>query len=235
MKNTYIPNHIAIIPDGNRRWAAERGESAAYGHQKGAEAFQDITRYAADQGVKHFSSWGMSLNNLKKRSLPEVKALLKIFQEQFQYLIDSKEIHDRQVKVNVIGRWREKFPASLIKTIDESMAATKDYTQSYLNFFLAYNGTDEMIQAVQSIVNSKDDNKKITADTIKENLLTKDLPPVDLLVRTGGEPHLSTGFMMWDTADAELYFTPKYWPDFSRDEFDLALGDYASRRRKKGK
>ena len=246
-----IPKHVAIIPDGNRRWARANGKSVMYGHKAGTERFREISRHAADRGVKYLSAWGLSLENAKKRGPAEIAGLMKIFRAQFQDLQTSEDIHTRKVKINVIGRWREKFPAVVKKEIEKAIEATRDYEDYFLNFFLAYNGTDEMVQAIQEMVEevtnpptpresrsatlAGESAGRITGETIKRHLFTKDLPPVDLVIRTGGEPHLSAGFMMWDVADAELYFPEANWPDFTPAEFDKALDFYSARERRFGK
>lgn len=235
-----VPTHVAIIPDGNRRWAKVRGKSALAGHQAGAEAFREIALHAADRGISSLSIWGLSLENAGKRSPIELAGLMKIFQSQFRSLAESEDIHSRQVKINVIGRWREKLPALVRREIEAAIEVTKDYQKFLLNFFLAYNGTDEMVQVVRNIiaenrVSEPGSETGVTGETIKKHLFTKDLPPVDLVIRTGGEPHLSAGFMMWDAADAELYFPEVFWPDFTPAEFDKALDFYAARERRFGK
>lgn len=232
-----LPTHVAIIPDGNRRWASAHGKSAMEGHRAGTEAFRAIALHAADRGVKYLSAWGLSLENARRRSLKEVAGLMNIFRKEFHLLKSSDDIHSRQVRITVIGRWREKFPRLVIREIEEALEATAHHNKYFLNFFLAYNGTDEMVQAVQGIVEESrtPSPRKVTSEVIKHHLFTKDLPPVDLVIRTGGEPHLSAGFMMWDVADAELYFPEVYWPDFSPAQFDKALEFYASRERRFGK
>lgn len=227
-----IPRHVAIIPDGNRRWAKERLLTAFKGHKKGIGAFERVARHAVKRGVEYLSLWGMSIDNFTKRSKEEVAWLQRIFRIEFDKLKKSGEIHERQTKIQVFGRWQELFSVSARKAIEEAIDATKDYDKNYLNFFLAYNGTDEMLQAVQAIVD--EGSKKITADAIKKHLFTRDLPPVDLVIRTAGESHLSAGFMMWDVADAQLYFTDKYWPDFDEREFNKALREYEKRERRRG-
>ena len=227
------PTHVAIIPDGNRRWARHKGISTVAGHQAGAEAFRTIALYAADRGVKHLSIWGLSLENAGKRSAREIAGLMRIFRNQFRSLTTSDDIHSRNVHINVIGRWREKLPALVRKEIEKSLEATKKYNHSFLNIFLAYNGTEEMLTAIQVLL--KENVNAVTPEILKRHLYTRDLPPVDLVIRTGGEPHFSAGFMMWDVADAELYFPKVFWPDFTPKEFDKALEFYNSRERRFGK
>ncbi|MGH9858380.1 MAG: polyprenyl diphosphate synthase [Acidobacteriota bacterium] len=227
-----LPSHVAIIPDGNRRWASEKGNGAIEGHAKGAEVTRTIATYAADQGVRYLSIWGMSIDNLQKRSPQEIAGLLAIFRREFKSLATHEDIHTRQVKIHVLGEWEKRFPSPVRHAIREAMASTASYTSHHLVFFLAYNGTQEMVEAVQAIVRQAEHT--ITPAVIKNNLYTKDLPPVDFLIRTGGDPHLSAGFMMWDMAEAELYFTEKLWPEFTAFDFQVALDDYSRRRRRKG-
>lgn len=228
-----IPTHVALIPDGNRRWAKQHGRKTVEGHQRGVDIFRGIVNHAADRGVEAISLWGMSLDNFSRRSPREIKDLLRIFQHEFEDMLEDEDIHNRKIRVRVLGRWEQKFPAALCSAIAAVEGATQKYSNYALNLFLAYNGTDEMVRAIQDIV--KSGTRRVTDKTIKKHLLTKDLPPVDLLIRTGGEAHLSAGFMMWDMADAELYFTKTHWPAFDTKEFDLALADFADRRRMRGK
>lgn len=231
-----IPTHVAIIPDGNRRWAKRQGRRAYYGHSRAVAAFERIALYSFDKGVKCLTIWGMSRDNMQRRSATEVMGLMKIFKNEFIRLAKSAEIHRREVKINVLGEWDKYFPREVRAAIDEARGATKAHQKGQLNFLLVYNGTDEMIRAIQAMVDErKGQEVKVTANMIKNNLLTRDLPPVDLVIRTGGEPHISNGFMMWDTADAELFFTDKYWPEFDNDDYQRALCDYAGRRRRRGK
>lgn len=231
-----VPRHVAMIPDGNRRWAKLHGKSVYQGHKRGVEIFEEVVRHAADRGVRYISIWGLSLDNLRKRSAREMVGLMRIFRREFRKLAGSREIHDRQIKIMALGRWKEKFPPLVVQAVEEAIDATKSYDNYHLNFFLAYNGTDDMLQAIRGVAKALRGSNRIqvTPALLKQHLFTKSLPPVDLLIRTAGEPHLSAGFMMWDTADAELYFTRTYWPDFTPLEFDRALTDFARRRRRLG-
>lgn len=230
-----LPKHIAIIPDGNRRWAKEKGLDPWEGHEAGAKVMEQLARWAFDNGIFALSFWGSSLENLQKRPLLEKQALLRIYEEYFEKLIVNEDIHRNRVRINVIGRWEEQFPASLKKIIIEGVQKTAHYDQHELNFFLAYSGDDEMLSAVRKIAKSGIESGKITGLTIKENLMTSKLPQVDFLIRTGGEPHLSAGFMMWDIANAQLYFSQEYFPDFKESQFIEAIKEYESREQRKGR
>jgi undecaprenyl diphosphate synthase len=236
MDNLNLPNHITIIPDGNRRWAREKKLKPWEGHIAGAERIEELVRKALALKIKNISFWGSSMDNLKKRSILEKKALLGIYEEYFKRLIVSKEVHQNKARINIIGRWQEQFPESLKKILKDGMEKTKNYKNYNLNFFLAYSGDDEMVEAIKKIlIKFGDDANKITPKVVKDNLMTRNLPAVDFLIRTGGEPHLSAGFMMWDIANTQLYFSKKLFPDFTQEDFQCAIDEFGQRGRRMGK
>ena len=215
MKN--LPRHIAIIPDGNRRWAKKRGLPDFLGHHYGAKASENIIKTALEFKIPFLTLWGCSRDNIQKRPAKEVKFLFEVFKINFERLIKTPEIKKFKVKVAVLGQWDALFPEKVKKPIKEIINLTKDYKNYHLNFLMGYNGIDEMLEAIQKIV--KLNPKMVTDETVKSHLWTKSLPAVDLVIRTGGEPHWSNGFMMWDTTDAQFYFTKTLWPDFDKREF----------------
>ena len=229
--------HIAIIPDGNRRWAKSKDKTPEQGHLEGFERTREIIEQAFVGKVKNITFWGASLDNLAKRPQDEVKHLYKNFQNYIKAILTYKEIHTQKIKINVLGKWQELFPQPLIKVIQKAIDSTKDYSNYNLTFLLGYNGDEEMLQAIKAISDQKsaNPNLEITSDLVKKSLYTKDLPPVDLLIRTGGEPHNSVGFMMWDTANAQYYFTDINYPDFTIQEFDKAIAEYNTRGKRRGK
>lgn len=230
-----VPKHVVIIPDGNRRWAKKKGFAPWVGHEEGAKNFKVILKAARKLGIKYITFWGSSIDNLTKRPLREKQALIKIYYTYFQEMLTSKEIIENKIRVRVLGRWREQFPAPLIRIIQNCLANTKKYNRFNLTLLLAYNGDDEMIYAIQNILSKEISPKKINATVLKNNLMSHELPGVDLLIRTGGEPHLSNGLMMWDTRNAQLYFTKTFWPDFSAAEFKKAILEYGKTERRMGK
>ncbi len=232
---TNIPQHLVIIPDGNRRWAKAKGLKPWEGHEEGAKNLEKLISMALEKGVKCFSVWGSSMDNLIKRPIAEKRALLDIYRRYFKRIIEGKEIYKNEVRINVIGHWEEQFPESLKKIIYEAIEKTKHYKKRILNFMLAYSGTDDMLLAINKINNKYERGYEITSEIIKENLMTAKLPAVDFMVRTGGEPHNSNGFLMWDTADAQLYFSPDNFPDFNEERLEEALVDYDKRGRRFGK
>lgn len=229
-----IPNHVALIPDGNRRWAKQQGLASFMGHQKGAENFEKLVFKALELKISHLTLWGTSLDNITKRSESEVNYLYGIFRDQFNRLANDERVHKEKVKVNIIGRWEEYFSDEAKEAMRKAVEMTKDYTEHNLTFLMAYNGDDEMIDCIKKI---KISDAEVTGESIKANLWTKGLPPVDFVIRTGCEkdPHLSAGFMMWDTAYSQLYFTEKFFPDFSPVFLEEAIKDYSERERRNGK
>lgn len=229
-----LPKHIALIPDGNRRWAKKRNLPTLIGHQKGALAFEKILEKSLELKIPYFTFWGSSMDNITKRTKAEVSYLFKIFEEQFKRLIKDERVHKNKVRVQILGRWREIFPIQTRRIMEEAITKTKQYDKYCLTFLMAYNGTDEIIDCIEKINKSK--TGRVTEKIIKENLWTKDLPPVDLIIRTGtdGDPHLSAGFMMWDAAYAQLEFSQTHFPAFAPKEFEKIVLDYAARQRRKG-
>ncbi|TAK03319.1 di-trans,poly-cis-decaprenylcistransferase [Patescibacteria group bacterium] len=237
MPDDQTPRHVAIIPDGNRRWAKAHGLNPWEGHDAGARRFRPILNAAFKEGVYCVSAWVASVSNLTNRPKIEIDFLYKVLEEFFLDLQEMPEVHEYGVRVQAFGSWRESQPASLVKAIEGVIEKTKSNDRHLLNIFDGYDGISEMTQAVEQIVEEgrKDPSLRVDVETIKRHLLTKDLPPVDLLIRTGGEPHLSGGFMMWDIADAQLHFSEKMFPDFGEEDFLAALKDYRSRERRHGK
>ncbi len=230
-----IPYHVAIIPDGNRRWATERNLAPWMGHEAGAENTEVLVRKAREIGVRELSIWGSSLENLKKRPLEESRELLRIYETYFRKLLQSDDIHADKVRVRFIGRFEEQFPASLKRIVHQVREVTKDYDQFFLNFFLAYNGDDDMLSAIRSIADSGVRGRSIDSDMVLQNLMAREIAPVDYLIRTGDEPHLSAGFLMWHTQNSQLYFAKEYYPDFGAEAFEKSIADFSERERRFGK
>ena len=234
-KSSKKPLHVVIIPDGNRRWAKRRGISKEKGHKRGVKTLEDLLKKAHNVGIKYFTFWTASWDNLTKRSEKEVDYLFEVLDKQFRRVLNDDRTFKNKVRVNVFGRWVEIAPRRTQKLIKELIKKTRTFNKHILTFLLAYNGTDEMLSCIKEI--SKKRIKNITAKTIKNHLWTKDLPPVDLVIRTGceGDPHNSAGFMMWDTAYSQFYFTKTLFPAFTPKEFEKIINDYRKRERRMGK
>lgn len=226
--------HLVIIPDGNRRWAKKNLLDPTSGHQKGMERFEKLYETIVEMKIPYFSFWGASYDNLTKRSESEIKNLLNLFHLEFSKLLKDERVMEKGIKINVIGRWREIFPQKTQEIINECIKKTENNQNLSLTFLLAYNGTDEMINAIKQI---KEKNLEVTEENIKNNLLTKDLPPVDFVIRTGVDEdlHNSAGFMMWDTAYSQLYFTKTLFPDFDKEELVKVINNFDLRERRYGK
>ena len=231
-------NHVAIIPDGNRRWAREKGVPLNEGHRIGAKTTQKIFEKALELKIPYLTFWAASYDNLIKRSQEEVNFLITLINAEFQRLIKDARIHENEVRIRILGRFQEVLPEKTLRIIEKLMKKTEDYKIFSLTFLLAYNGTDEMLEAIKRIAKEvKISTIKITEELIKSFLWTRDLPPVDLVIRTGcqGDPHNSAGFMMWHTAYSQYYFTKTLYPDFTSEEFEKAVNNFLKRERRTGK
>ena len=231
-------NHIAIIPDGNRRWAERKGVPLYEGHRIGVQTTEKIFEKALELKIPYLTFWAASYDNLLKRSKEEVKFLINLINEEFKGLLEDARVHKNEVKIRILGRFREVLPKKTLKIIEKLMEKTEKYNIFFLTFLLAYNGTDEMVEAIKKISQAfKGSTIKITGQVIKSFLWTRDLPPVDLVIRTGCEedPHNSAGFMMWHTAYSQYYFTKTLYPDFNPEEFERAINNFLERERRFGK
>ncbi|HKL47235.1 MAG TPA: isoprenyl transferase, partial [Candidatus Izemoplasmatales bacterium] len=232
-QNLNIPKHIAIILDGNGRWARKRGMPRTFGHQRGVENIRKVAIAAGDFGIKALSVYAFSTENWK-RPKDEVNFLMKLpgeFEKKFK---DEFKKHD--IKVMFSGRKTHlsKENLDILERITEN---TKDRKGLILNICFDYGSQTEITEAVKEIAlavkNGEIQPKNITVDSISNRLYTKDLPQLDLLIRPSGEIRLSN-FLLWQAAYAELYFCKTYWPAFSKKSLEKALVDYTKRNRRFG-
>jgi undecaprenyl diphosphate synthase len=226
----HIPEHIAIVLDGNGRWAKRRGVPVIAGHRQGAKSLKTITRYADSVGIKYLTVFAFSTENWK-RPLEWVEELMGLL--RFYLKSEAAEIIENNIQFKFLGR-KEKFSPEILKLIDDLEATTKHNTGITLTIGLNYGGRDEIVYAVQNIINNKSVSADmITEDIISQSLLLPSLPPLDLFIRTSGEKRISN-FLLWQLAYAELYFTDTLWPDFTEQDLDTALNDYSQRDRRYG-
>ncbi len=221
--------HIAIIPDGNRRWARAQSKFSWLGHAEGIKTYEKIVQKALDLNVYCLSFWGMSVDNIDKRPRQEVKFLLSSFSKSLMRALKDPALEKHDVRVSIVGEWRERFPKKLVEVGERLISQTKERKRHIMNLLLCYDGKSDMRQAFAQAQLAAG-----TAASPKDFLWTRDLPPVDLVIRTGGDPHFSAGFMMWDTADAQLHFSEKLWPNFTPEDFESAVVDYKKRKRRFG-
>jgi undecaprenyl diphosphate synthase len=228
-----LPSHIAIIPDGNRRWARKRKLKPWRGHQTGVEQFHEVSKALCDFNIPFYTFWGASENNLLKRTKTEVKFLVALLKRALKQEIKKKTLLRDQVRFRIIGRWDEILNDSELRNIAKTLETeTEKFSARNLTLLFGYSGTSEMIAGIKNLKNGK---QSITEKSLHAALWTHDLPPVDLVIRTGGEPHLSAGFMMWLTTNSQLYFTDTLWPDFDKQALNKALSEYSKRERRFGK
>lgn len=229
---TKIPNHVAIIMDGNGRWAQKRGLKRTKGHQKGAETLKKISEYIFSKDVKILSIFAFSTENWK-RDKEEVDFLMNLFLKSFKDNFDS--LKKKGVKI-IFSGVKYKLDKKVISAMEKMMNETKNNTNGIFNICLNYGGRSEIVEATKKICKDVSDNK-IKEEDITEELFNKylfhDLPPIDLMIRTSKEYRISN-FMLWQMAYAELYFTNILWPDFDDKEFDKAIETYNNRDRRFG-
>lgn len=226
-----IPYHLGIIIDGNRRWAKEKNLPSLRGHLKGYKNIEKIGELAWDKGVKILTIYGFSTENWS-RSEKEVNYLMQIFNKA----LDIKNIenyHKKGIKIQIIGQ-KKRLPLSIQKKIKKVESLTKDNKNGILNLAISYGGRAEITEAIKNIIGKNIPIDEIDEKLINDNLWTKGMPDPDLIIRSGGEQRLSN-FLTWQSTYSELYFTEKYWPDFSETDLDKAFNNYASREKRIGK
>ncbi len=228
-----IPNHVAIILDGNGRWAKSRGLSRSEGHKAGFDNLVDLSKHIFKTGVKYLSVYAFSTENFK-RSKEEVNFLMHIFEKKFkEYAIELKK---ENIKVVFSGGRGKPVKKKLLNIIEQCEELTKNCTAGVMNICFNYGSHLEMVEAIKKI-NIDINEHNINIDDINEDLIYhymfQDLPPIDYLIRTSGEVRLSN-FMLYQMTYAEMFFPSTYFPDFNNDEFDKALVEYTKRDRRFG-
>lgn len=227
MKNINMPEHVAIIVDGNRRWAKEQGLPTPKGHNEGLKNLKIISEYILSKGIKYLSLFVFSTENFK-RDEKEVKHLMDLFIKAFKK--EKNYFYKNNIKVIFSGR-KNNLPKEVLNAIDEIEITTKDCTKGICNFCLNYGGQSEIIDAINKIIKEK--KEKITVEEFNKYLY-QDLPPIDLMIRTSGEIRISN-FMLWQLAYAELHFTKTYFPALTKEEVDEILIEFSKRNRRFGK
>lgn len=228
-----IPAHIAIIMDGNRRWAKQRKLEIKLGHKAGADNLENIAKYCNKIGVKYLTVYAFSTENWK-RTKEEVGALMLLLQNYLD--IFAKTADAENIRIKMLGD-REGLSEGLLKKIDNTVENTKNNTGLTLNIAFNYGGRDELVKAVKNIAcevkNGNINIEDIDQNLISQSLYTKDIPDPDLMIRTSGEIRTS-GFLPWQLVYTEFYFIDKLWPDFSTEDLDDAILEYSRRTRKFG-
>jgi len=232
--HTNLPKHLAIIMDGNGRWAKQQGFLRAFGHENGTKSVKEIIKTSAKLGIEYLTLYAFSTENWNRPKL-EVQALMKILINSLKKELVT--LQENNIRLNAIGNL-DKLPKTAQKELLDVMEKTKNNTRLTLTLALSYGSREELVNAVKSI-SDKVKNNIISIDTIddsiiNEHLYTQNLPDVDLLIRTSGE-HRISNFLLWQIAYAELYFTNVLWPDFKDQDLYEAIISYQKRERRFGK
>lgn len=226
-----LPQHIAIIMDGNRRWAKKNNLASSEGHKAGAKNLEVIMNHCLDINVKYLTVYALSTENWIKRSPEEVKGIFDLL----VYLVTNnfQKYINKGIQLNILGNFTV-FPDYVIKAINKALSVKVDKPKLVMNIALNYGGRDELISAFKKIIDEKIPSNKITEELISQNLYTANQPEPELIIRPGGECRLSN-FLLWQSSYSELYFSPILWPDFNEKEIDTAIEWYQTRDRRLGK
>jgi undecaprenyl diphosphate synthase len=224
-----VPRHVAIIMDGNGRWAKARGLPRLAGHRAGTENLRPILEASVDFGIEYLTIWAFSTENWRRPEM-EVQGLLRILRRMIRR--ELAELHKQGVRLQHLGRL-DRLPTGLQKQVQDAIELTKDNERIVLNVAFDYGGRAEIVQAVQRIVADGIPPEEVHEELLSRYMYTAGQPDPDLIIRTSGELRTS-GFMMWQSAYSEYYITPTFWPDFDREELHKALVEYGHRERRYG-
>lgn len=224
-----VPRHVAVIMDGNGRWATSRGLPRAAGHRAGTENIRRVIERFADHGVQVLTLYAFSTENWS-RPEREVRTLIRLLRFFIRRELDN--LHKNRIQLRMLGHI-ETLPAWLQKQVQDAIDLTSANDRMILNICFSYGGRDDILLAVQKIVRAEIPAGEITEETISKYVATGGLPDPDLLIRTAGDQRISN-FLLWQCAYAELYFPDVFWPDFGREDIDIALAEYGRRKRKFG-
>ena len=232
MGGSTLPNHIAIIPDGNRRWAREHGLPTLEGHRRGFETGVEIARYIRNLGVHTLTVWAFSTENWSRKK-EEVSYLMRLYEKMLDKFL-SEALKD-SVRIIHLGR-KDRIPKSLLKKIESVEQKTRDNTKYILNIALDYGGRDEVLRAIKKLNDERTTNDQLTEMAFENFLDTagQPYPNPDLIIRTSGEMRVS-GLMIWQAAYAEYIFFNKHFPDLKPSDIDRAISEFTKRRRRFGK
>ncbi|HWY78725.1 MAG TPA: polyprenyl diphosphate synthase [Candidatus Sulfotelmatobacter sp.] len=223
--------HVALIMDGNRRWAKEKKLPTVFGHQKGYKQIEKIVESAQEHEINYVTFWAFSTENWK-RNEEEVSHLMNLFRKALKSNL-FKKLMRNNCKICILGNLNA-FPKDIQSDVAEVVEESKNNRGIQINIALNYGGREEIVHAVQQIISDNVDQAAITNDLISQYLYTKDQPDPDLIIRTGGAQRLS-GYLPWQSTYSELYFTDTYWPDFDGKAFDKAIKEFEKRERRFGK
>ena len=230
-----IPRHLAIIMDGNRRFAASHGLLIVQGHVKGREKLEGLLDWCLEIGVRILTVYALSTENFN-RPKEQVEELMALFEQGFKDVATDRRVHEHKIRVRAIGN-REILPKNVRDAIDLAEAATRDYDQYFFNIAIAYGGREEILEAIRKLAREVEAGRlrpeAIDQPMVSQQLYTADLPDPDLIFRTSGEERISN-FLLWQAAYAELYFADVLWPGLTKRDFLTALRAFQERKRRYG-
>ncbi|MCC6382082.1 MAG: di-trans,poly-cis-decaprenylcistransferase [Dehalococcoidia bacterium] len=224
-----MPRHVAIIMDGNGRWATQRGLPRVAGHRAGTENIRRVIERFADHGVQYLTLYAFSTENWS-RPQREVRALIRLLRYFLRRELDN--LHRNNIRLQMLGHI-ETLPEWLQRQVGDAILLTRENSRMALNICFSYGGRDDVVLAVRRLLAEGVAADDVTEEALAARLLTAGMPDPDLLIRTAGEQRISN-FLLWQSAYAELYFTDAFWPDFGREDIDMALAEYGRRKRKFG-
>ncbi len=235
MGRNIIPKHIAVIMDGNRRFARQLGLDETEGHLKGKDKLEDILEWCLELGIEVLTVYAFSTENVN-RDTEQVEKLMELFQDNFRKAADDPRVHENHVRIRAIGSVDE-LPKTVLESIRYAEERTKNYDKHHFNIAVAYGGREELVQAIRSVAKDVKEGKLEVEDiderAVTERLYTSEFPDPDLILRTSGEERVSN-FLIWQLAYSELYFTDVYWPGFRKIDFLRAIRSYQDRQRRYG-
>jgi len=231
-----VPKHLAVIMDGNRRYAEDLGILPHEGHIEGKSTLENLSDWCRNLDIKHLTVYAFSLENFD-RDEKELGPLMDLFEESFRNAGDDPRVHDNKVRVRAIGH-REMLPAKVVEAIEYAESKTKDYNDFNYNLAVAYGGRQELVRSMEKIAQKVKKGEiepgEIDAKLISSNLYTSGLPDPDLILRTSGEERISN-FLLWQLAYSELYFADVFWPDMRKIDFLRAIRSFQKRKRRLGR
>jgi len=224
-----VPRHVAIIMDGNGRWATQRGLPRAAGHRAGTENIRRIIERFGDHGIQYLTLYAFSTENWN-RPQPEVQTLIRLLSRFLKRELEN--FKKNNIRLRLLGH-AETLPDWLQKQIEDAVEQTRDNTHMTVNICFSYGGRDDIVGAVRKIMQEGLSWESVDEDVVSAHLFTGGNPDPDLIIRTAGDMRISN-FLLWQAAYSEFYFTDTYWPDFGREDIDIALAEYGRRKRKFG-
>ncbi len=231
-----LPQHVAFIMDGNRRFAWSKALNTQAGHRKGKQVLENVMDWVLELGIEFMTVYALSTENLTTRNGKELEGLFNLYVEGLNDISEDPRIHENRVKVQVIGR-KELLPKKVNEAIDNAEAKTSEYDAFTFTVCLAYGGREEILGAIRKLAEDHAAGEllldAIDEKAVSKRLWTGDMPDPDLVIRTSGEERISN-FLLWQSAYSELYFTDVFWPSFSRRDFLKAVQDYQLRQRRFG-